>query len=160
MEQIPKCQYLIRKGQEPLPGRANIFPWTEELAKRVKDFEPFEGELPELTDKQLAPRGDLVLSDRGHNPPTPAPRSDRGIHRDKVDDEPPWDTGNQEPVDDPYRYMLVLRAMAQLTEEDIGATGKPKVRAIQAKSGQKCNMKECDLLWKLHNLKKKKVNHE
>ena len=167
MEQtIPKCQYLIRKGEEPLPGRANIFPWTEELAKRVKDFEAFEGELPALSEKQMAMRGEPVLSNRGHNPPapTPAPKSDRGIVRTIQDDEPPWG-GNAPQEDKPFtdndRYKIVLDAMDQLTEEDIGATGKPKVRALQAKSGQKCNMKECELLWKLHNLnKKKEVNHE
>lgn len=50
---IPPCQYLIKKGEKPHPGRANIFVYTPALARRVEEFEPFIGPLPPLTEKQL-----------------------------------------------------------------------------------------------------------
>lgn len=44
--QIPRCDYLVRKGQDPMPGRQNVFAWTPALALRVDEFEPLLTGLP------------------------------------------------------------------------------------------------------------------
>jgi hypothetical protein len=54
---IPKCAYLIRRGEQPRSDRSNIFAWTPPpygLAARPKEFEPFLGELPALNNKAAA----------------------------------------------------------------------------------------------------------
>jgi hypothetical protein len=64
MDPVPQCQYVIRKGEKPDPGRSNIFAWSPAIAMRPDDFEPFVGPLPPLPgDKPLAPPLPPGLSD-------------------------------------------------------------------------------------------------
>lgn len=49
---IPKCAYLIKKGEAPAPDRSNIYGWNWLRAKQTDLYEPYLGTLPPLPDQE------------------------------------------------------------------------------------------------------------
>lgn len=115
---IPQCRYVIRKGEAPHPGRANILPWSPALAMRPDEFEPFLDPLPPLP---LRP---------GETPPAP-----------------PKSAPTQAETVAALRAITILEAIDRLEHGEFTKTGTPKLEALRTLTGYEITIEERDVAW-------------
>jgi|PlaIllAssembly_1097288.scaffolds.fasta_scaffold00236_4 hypothetical protein len=123
MDPIPQCQYVIRKGEAPDPGRANILPWSPAVALRPDKWEPFLGALPPLPAKP----GDTAPEPK--QPPMP------------------------EDVSRSLRALAILTAIDHLESGEFTAAGLPKLDALRTLTGFDVATSERDEAWARHKAK-------
>jgi hypothetical protein len=118
MQPIPECRYVIRKGEAPDPGRANILPWCALLALRPEAWEPFFGPLPPLP---LKP---------GERPPAPPA------------------IPSPEAMEQTRRASALLAALDRLESNEFTTGGVPKLEALRTLTGCDITTAERDAAWR------------
>lgn len=127
MQPIPQCQYVIRKGEAPDPGRSNILPWSPTLALRPDKWEPYFDPLPPLPVKpgdRPSPVKPIVL-------PTPEQQAAS------------------------LRGIAILTAIDHLEPGEFTGAGLPKIETLRTLTGLDVTVAERNEAWAKAQAKKK-----
>lgn len=110
---IPKCAYLVKKGEQPRQDRKNIFAYRESLAMQPHKFEPLKGPLPELPVKKF-------VKDMAGAPKVNPVAAVVNI---------------SEPSAEDLKQVVIFAAFDNLEQKDISLKGLPIVERVRELSG-------------------------
>lgn len=120
---IPKCPYLVRRGQAPdYASRSNIIPWNEGLAARSKQWRALTDEDGKLV-TELPPVGSSGMSTQAKAP--------NAAEREKAEKETEEEAALKITAKADMREIAVFEVFSSLGEGDFKPNGMPKVEVVR-----------------------------